>query len=126
MNSFKCTRFPRFAKLGIRFTPFLNESVDLEKFGGEFTNDEIAEMVLSFGETDNLMDGGWILPTGEVLDFRRSDMSNNAIRHSRIYLAFSPERKALLQLDSYDIIFLRREMMQLHISHLRRSQLRSN
>lgn len=97
MNSFKCTRFPRFAKLGIRFAPFLNESVDLEKFGGEFTNDEIAEMVLSFGETNNLMDGGWILPTGEVLDFRRSDMSNNAIRHSRIYLAFSPERKALLE-----------------------------
>ena len=97
MSRYRCTRFPRLAKLSMQFT-LLNESIDLEKFGGEFTDDEIAEMILSFGETNNLIDGGWILPGGEVLDFNRSStLSNNAIRHSSIYVAFSPERKATLE-----------------------------
>lgn len=96
VKKFKCTRFPRLAKIGLKFG-FLNESVDLTKFGGEFTKDEIVNMIMTFGETNDLFNGGWILPDGEVLDFKRSDRSNNAIRHSKIFSAFSNERKEILK-----------------------------
>lgn len=96
MNRYKCTRFPRLAKIGLKIG-FLNESVDLSKFGGDFTEEEIINMIMMFGETDDLFSGGWILPNGEILDFKRSDRSNNAIRHSKIFSAFSNERKEILK-----------------------------
>jgi hypothetical protein len=93
---YKCIRYPRFAKIGINFS-LLTENINLANFGGNFSEDEIFNMIMSFGETDNLMNGGWILQNGEVLDFKRSDISNYALRHSRIYSAFSSERKNILE-----------------------------
>lgn len=92
----KCTRFPRLAKIGVVFGR-LNESADLDEFGGPFSEEELADLVFQCGEAERLCDGGWILPDGAVLDFRRNDMSNNAVRHSKIYDFLSPERQEALE-----------------------------
>ena len=75
----------------------LNESVNLDEFGGPFSEEELAELAYNCGETSHLRDGGWILPDGTILDFKRNDMSNNAVRHSRIYDFLSFERQEALE-----------------------------
>lgn len=96
MTSSSCTRFPRFTKAKINLD-LLNESVDLAQFGGPFTEEELADFIMAFGETDDLLAGGWVLPDGAILDFNRQDRTNHALRHSRIYSAFSDERKSILE-----------------------------
>lgn len=96
MTLSSCTRFPRFTKAKINLD-LLNESIDLAQFGGPFTEEELANFVIVFGETADLPNGGWVLPDGAVLDFNRQDQTNHALRHSRIYSAFSDERKSILE-----------------------------
>lgn len=91
-----CTRFPRLAKIGIVASALLESKLDLSNFGGEFSGQELEDMVLSFGEADSLCDGGWILPDGTVLDFRRSMHNNTAVKHSKIFKCFSEDRKHAL------------------------------
>ena len=92
----ECKRFPRLAKAGL--LPFaLNESVNLAELGGPFSNEEYAEMIMEFGETDDIMSGGWLLPDGTILDLnRRSFGMLGAKRHSAVFNAFSPSRKQAL------------------------------
>ena len=91
-----CIRFPRFAKAKVCLK-LLNESIDLSEFGGQFSEEELEKFIMTFGETDDILAGGWVLPDGTILDFNRQDRTNNALRHSRIYSAFSDERKSILE-----------------------------
>ena len=77
-----CIRFPRLVKLGIIANPLLESKIDLSDFGGKFSSHELEDMTMSFGEASSLTDGGWILPDGAILDFKRSMQNNTALKHS--------------------------------------------
>ena len=96
MTTTKYSRFPRLTKAKMNLK-FLNESLDLKIFGGDFSEDELISFIMAFGETNDLVSGGWVLPDGTILDFRRHEKNNQALRHSRIYSAFSDERKKILE-----------------------------
>ncbi len=74
MTTTKYSRFPRLTKAKMNLK-FLNESLNLKNFGVDFS--------------DDLVSGGWVLPDGTILDFRRHEKNNQTLKHSRIYSAFS-------------------------------------
>ena len=91
-----CVRFPRLVKCGINVDALLESKLDLSQFGSELSGQELEDMILSFGEAPSLLDGGWILPDGTILDFKRSRHDNTAMKHSKIFKCFSEDRKNAL------------------------------